>query len=163
MRSNAKMDKFRDFVEAMLENSELSPEILGKYDSLFEGNYHKPLSINTNHSAMGGYENIMKQVGVGIIGGGGAMVDPRPGMHHVPNTSASTRDLIDEMDEWGAPKMKNPPIKTDSPKFVKDAIKRAQNHIPIKMEMPISETQKRFAAIYPTLNNGINTALPNIM
>jgi hypothetical protein len=129
---------------------------------IFEENFHHPTVINNTAKSMGDYSNIMKQVNVGVAPGNGLGIDKRPN-HHVANTPASQRNIGDETrNDWKTVAMKKPPIKPNSTEFVHKAIAAANDHLPQPREFDIPSSQRRFAMIYPALNNGINTSSPKI-
>lgn len=151
-----------NYVNAILTESSLKEVVLDAIDTIFEGNYWNPKIPRVNATQMmGDYNNIMKQVGIGVIGGGGAMVD-RSNMNYVENKPSHSRDIAEETKtQWGELKMGKPPIKARSHKFIDKAIKMAnETHLPVNREIDIASSQRRFAAIYPALNTGINTSLP---
>jgi len=136
------------------------------YQEIFEANFWNGKTSIRSAGMMGGHEPILKQVGLGTVGGNGTLV--QKGMNDantaavVPANSSTMRDQAEETrnDIWTVPKTQ--PIGPKSPAFVKKAINTAQEHLPIDREWEIPSAQRRFGMIYPTLSTGINSMLPRL-
>lgn len=153
-------------VENCAKDLKLRKALIEGYQEIFEANFWNGKTSIRSAGMMGGHEPILKQVGLGTVGGNGTLV--QKGMNdansaaYVPANSATTRDQAEETRNavWSVPKTK--PLGPKSPEFVKKAIGTAQEHLPIDREWEIPSAQRRFAMIYPTLSVGINSALPRL-
>ena len=150
------------------DDENLRHTLIEGFETIFEANYWNPKTAVNTSSMMGDYKNIMKQVGVGVVGGNGMMMDKSSLSNatttmKVPANPSTMRDPGEETrEQWESPKKAPAPLQANSPAFVKTAIQASSTHMPKQAEVGIPSAQRRFAMIYPTLSTGINSALPRL-
>ena len=150
------------------EDDNLHQTLIEGFQTIFEANYWNPKTAVNTASMMGDYKNIMKQVGVGVVGGNGMMMDKSSlnnatTVMKVPANPSTMRDPGEETrEQWTSPKKARPPLQSNTPAFVKTAIQASSTHMPKHLEWDIPSSERRFAMIYPSLSVGVNSQLPRL-